>query len=524
MSNADGRQTGLIYPNEEVEIYMGWEQSLKIFTGLADTIITGVDGLSFEAYDNLSLLAQEYITEEYQSEWRNTDVGVIIRAIVESSKWAPSAKYIRTDTNIIVGRVNYRWMSRLEALRKCIEMANSGDKRYTIFCDGEGDIHFRRYDDDKFPVAFMTTEEEMDHYVQDLEGNDTRLLLFFDEPEDIGGTDYVTDESVYENDMQIYGTPLVSGRHRTHKFSLDFDNDAANYGNVSTDSSLDIFTGQHFTIDIIFWARSLDSYGAYFIRNGTLFNVRIANDHTQFQCKNSGDAAWVWEPTITWATGQWNYLTIVADGYNVYLYKNGTLVDSTTNGSATWIGSGVDTLDIMKGSTTDYKLDGWCDLIRLSSKSYSATEIYNYTRIQMADLILEDIEKQEIGGEKYNHCIVKYSDDVWAQYPDPCPDDPRTKFITTTSERTKHDCYVRAKAVVLSHKRVPTQYKAIAYSSRCDYRPNDLIEVYAPRYNIEGNFRLKNMTYTIRDGVRKMSVTLNEEAKQLTQLLAIAGL
>ena len=135
-----------------------------------------------------------------------------------------------------------------------------------------------------------------------------------------------------------------------------------------------------------------------------------------------------------------------------------------------------------------------------------------------------DISKEERGGDKYNHCIVKYSEDIWAQYPDPCPDNPTTKLISTTSERTTHDCYIRAKSMVQSHTQVPTSYKAHAFSSRCDYRPNDLIEVFAPRYNIEGKFRLKNMTYTIRSNIRKLSMTLTEEDRELTKLLAIAGL
>jgi hypothetical protein len=526
MSNADGRQTGLIYPNEEVEIYMGREQSIKIFTGLADTIITSVDGLSFEAYDNLSLLAQEYITEEYQSEWRDTDVGVIIRAIIESSKWAPTAKYVRTDTDVIIGQVNYRWMSRLEALRKCLEMANSGEKRYTIFCDGAGDIHFRRYDDDTFVVAHITTESEMDHIIEDLNGNDTRMLLFFTEGHIDGVNKYTDDYSAYENDCLI-SDPSPSGRHRTKGWSYKF-NGTTDYGAIGSDASLDIFSGQTFTIDVVFFPVTLEATnGAYlFINTNNKFDIRVKPTGTIIGIYTDNvTPRWVWSSSIGWDTGQWNHLTLVVNGSSIKLYKNGILVDSTTQSSDNWVGSGSEGFYIaMDVDAPNYPLDGYMDMMRFSNKAYSPEEIYNYTRIQSSDIILEDIQKVEMGGEKYNHCIVKYSDDIWAQYPDPCPNDPRTKFITTTSERTKHDCYIRAKAIVLSHTRVPTQYKATAYSSRCDYRPNDLVEIYAPRYNIVGNFRLKNMTYTIRDGVRKMSVTLNEEAKQLTQLLAIAGL
>jgi len=528
MSNIDGRLTGLIYPNEELEIYTGYDQSIKIFKGLADTITTNPDGLHFKAFDNLALLNQEFITEEYQAEWRDTDIGVVIRAIVEDSKWAITGKYVRTDTGVSVGKINFRWKSRLEAIQRCVELANSGERKYVLYCDGNGNIIFRRYDDDEFVVAHMTTEEEFDHVIEDLNDINTRALYFFEQSYDVEGDDTLYDESRYENDM-ILEYPTLAGKHRTGRFSRKFDG-TNDYGTVAGDSSLDIFSGQAFTIDILFYALTLESdpnWNILMIQSGSnIFSIYVRDDDTRIQIRTDQPGTWQWTPSVSWSPNEWNYLTLVVDDDDIYLYKNGTLSAGTSQSGYNWVGSGSDGFYVGDdgASPGTWPFDGYIDLVRLSSKAYSATEIYNYTRIQTADITLEDIEKIEMGGEQFNHCIVKYSDDIWAQYPESPPDNPITKLITTTSERTEHDCYIRAKAIVQSHRRVPTQLKASGYSARCDYRPNDLVEIYSPRYNIVGKFRLKNLTYTIRDNVRKISMTLDEEKKELTQLLAIAGL
>jgi hypothetical protein len=528
VGNEDGRLSGLIYPNEEIEVYLGYNQSTKVFTGLADTITTDQDGLSFKAYDNLALLRQEYITEEHQSEWRNTDVGVIIREVVEGSLWAPSANYIRTDTGIIVGRVNLRWLSRLEALNRLVELANSGPKKYVLYCDGSGNINFRRYDDDTFPVAFITTEEEFDHVVQDINDAYTRALYFFGESEDVGGNDTLYDESMYENDM-VLTHPTIAGKHRTRKLSRKFDG-TNDYGTVSGDSSLNIFSGQSFTVDLLFYPLTLNSSPNWNILNiqsgSNIFSIYVRDDSTRIQIRTDQPGTWQWDASVSWDTNEWNYLTLVVDNNDVYLYKNGTLSLGTSQSSYNWTGSGSDGFYVGDdgASPGTWPFDGYIDLLRLSDKAYSSREIYNYTRIQTSDLLLSSISKTEMGGEKYNHCIVKYTDDIWAEYPSPAPSTPITKFISTSTERTNHDCYLRARAVVQSHTEVPTRYKASAYSSRVDYFPNDLVEVYAPRLGIEGNFRLKSLTYTVRDGIRKMDMTLDRESRELTKLLAIAGL
>lgn len=519
MGNVDGRLTGLIYPNEEIEVYTGRDQSIKLFTGKADTITTDSGGIRFKAYDKLALLNQEYITEEYQAEWRDTDVGVIIRAIVADSKWAPDANFIRTDTGVIIEHLNFRWKSRLEAIKRLVELANSDKKRYVLYTDGAGIIHFRRYDDDEWPVAFMTTEDDLGHVVEDLLLDDVRVLLFFEETYEDGGDDWIADETPYENDMEFYGNHSLSGKHQTKEFSQHFDGAAGDYGYVWADSSLDVFAGQVWTTDIVFWPDETPS-NHHLVQDYDLtdeYRIRVSSGGTLIEILNTNDY-WQWTPSVGWDANQWNYLTLVVDGSDVRLYKNGVLTASTTQSSYDWVGSGTQGLHIAR----DFHC--YVDLFRHSARAFSEAEVNGYARSQMADLVLTDISKVEHGGDKYNHCIVKYSEDTWAQYPDPCPDSPVTKLISTTSERTTHDCYIRAKAIVQSHTQVPTSYKAMAISSRCDYRPNDLVEVYAPRYNIVGQFRLKNMTYTIRDNIRKLSMTLAKEDRELTKLLAIAGL
>ena len=526
MGNVDGRQTGLIYPNEEIEVYAGLDQSIKLFTGKADTITTDSKGLRFKAFDNLALLKQEFITEEYQSVWRGVDVGVIVRSIVADSKWSPSADFIRTDTGVIAQHLDFRWKSRLDTLKRLVELSNSGEKRYVLYTDGAGVIHFRRYDDDTWPVAFMTTEADLGHVIEDLNGNQTRCLLFFEEFDDIGGTDYVLDHSAYQHDMEVSGTLSIKSKYQTKRFSMDWNDSSSNYGTIGGGSSMDIFDGQSWTIDVLFYPMSISGSGVRLLEGsggGTQFALIARAASTDIAIDVDGSPSlYEWYPSVGWDIDQWNYLTLVGDGDNVYLYKNGALVDSDSKSpSGNW--QGWQSSDVYVGNPS-YAVDALIDVVRFNSKAYTTTEIYNYARPQLADITLTEISKVERGGEKFNHCIVKYTDNVWAQYPDPCPENPITKMITTSSERTDHDCYIRAKAIVQSHTKVPTSYKATAYSSRCDYRPNDLVEVYAPRYNIVGLFRLKNMTYTIRDNLRKLSMSLAEQDKELTQLLAIAGL
>lgn len=536
MSNYDGRLTGLLYANEDIEVFIGRDQSVKIFDGMADNITTSPGGLKFKAYDNLGLLQQEYITEEYQSEWRDTDVGVIVRAIVEDSKWGVTGEYVRTDTGVTVGRVNYRWKSRLAAIRSLVALANTGSKKYVVYCDGDGHIHFRRYDDDTWPVAFMTTEEELNHVVEDLIDNDTLFLHWFGEvdgdygsgtheywlkddprtPYDGGGDDYP---------IRLYTSASwdLKARSRAKGWS---QYTPSGWGWIASDPVLDIDVNQAFTIDICYFPTDVGQMDLLHWDTPNPPQVHVAMGQNAGHCEVAlGHSAgtMVWNPGITHDLNEWNYITLRANGGEVSLFKNGVLAAGTSTGF-TWA---IDANDI-KLARDPYggalTFDGYYDMLRFSKTAYSDQAIYNYARVQSSDMILTDISKQEMGGEKYNHCIVKYSDDVWAQYPDPMPDNPVTKMITTTSERTDHDCYLRAKAVVLTHREVPTRYKATAYTSRCDYRPNDLVEIYSPRYGIVGKFRLKNLTYTIRDNVRKMSMTLGEEREELTSLLAIAGL
>ena len=535
MGNVDGRQTGLIYPNEEIEVYAGRDQSIKLFTGKADTITTDSGGLHFKAYDNLALLRQEYITEEHQAEWRDTDVGVIIRAIIADSKWAPDANFVRTDTGIIAERLKFRFKSRLDSIKRLVELANSGEKRYVLYTDGAGVIHFRRYDDDTWPVAFMTTEDDLNHIVEDLVDNNTLFLFWFGEKDGTSGVTYEwwdgDDELTpyigtgFDPPIRFY-TPTgwdLSGRHRSKNWSQYTE---SGYARIASDPVLDIDVNQAFTIDLSYYPTDTGQMDLMYFDTPLPPQVHIAMGNSGAHCEVAlGHSAgtMVWNPGITHDLNQWNYITLRVDSGDVSLFKNGTLSAGTSTGF-TWA---IDPNEIklaIDPYTSSLTFDGYFDMLRLSKVSYSDQEIYNYARIQAADLVLTEISKMEMGGEKFNHCIVKYSEDIWSQYPEPCPDNPITKLIPTTSERTTHDCYIRAKAMVQSHTQVPTSYKAMAYSSRCDYRPNDLVEVYAPRYNIVGQFRLKNMTYTIRDNIRKLSMTLSKEDRELTQLLAIAGL
>ena len=135
-----------------------------------------------------------------------------------------------------------------------------------------------------------------------------------------------------------------------------------------TNTSVIQFGSGNFTIEGWYYANSAPS-------NSTIICKWGSNTHEWFLANVSGVLGFYWSTTGTsfssigtgaMVTGSWNYITVVRDGNNISLYKNGILNASATLASSLYVGSAPVVIGTNGEVTGGWELNGYLYNIRLT--------------------------------------------------------------------------------------------------------------------------------------------------------------